>query len=75
MRHRPALHEAAHVLAAHQRDVLAEAGDVQVEELAAVLALLGRHVVEHPRAVGVVAPQVLGEVGVDAAVLLLGADG
>ena len=63
------------VLAAHERDVLAKLRDEKVDELAAVFVLLAGHFVEHFGAGRVVLEQTVGEVGVDAAVLLLVADG
>jgi hypothetical protein len=67
--------EAAHILPADERDVLAEFFRVQVDQAAAMLVFLRRHVLKYFGAVGVVFPQALGEVGVDAAILLLRADG
>ena len=69
------LHEAAHVLAADQRDVLAEFPPVQFEQAVAVLALLLGHFGEHLGAAGILRPQALGDVGVDAVVLFLVGDG
>ena len=54
--------------------MLAEFLPVEVDQAAAVLAFLGRHLGEHLGAGRVVGAQPLGEVGVDAAVLLLVAD-
>ena len=67
--------ETAHVLAADQRDVRAESFGVGVDQQAPVLVLLMRHVGEDVGGVGVIVSQALGEVAVDAAVLLLVADG
>ena len=72
---RLALHPAPHLLALHERDVGAEPLREHVDQLAAVLVLLGRHVGEHLGAAGVFLPQVMGEVGVNTAVLLLAGDG
>ena len=47
---------------------------IEVDQAAAVLVLLGRHVGEHLRAGGIVLAQAVGEVGVDAPVLLLVGD-
>ncbi len=66
---------AADVLAAHERDMIAEFRDEEVDEPAPVRVLLGGHLVEHLRAGGVVFVQAVGEIGVDARVLLLVADG
>ncbi len=63
-----------HVLAADQRDTVAEFLDVGVYEHPAVLAFLHRHMGEDAGAVGILVPQALGEVGVDPAVLLLATD-
>ena len=62
------------VLAANERDMLAEFRDEQVDQPAAVLVLLGRHFDEHLGGGGIVLAQALGEVGVDAPVLLLVGD-
>ena len=48
---------------------------VEVDQAAPVVIFLGRHVVEDLGAFGVIGAQAFGEVGVDPAVLLLGADG
>ena len=65
---------AADVLAADQRDMVAELLDKGINQQAPVIAFLRCHVVEHPGAVRVFFPQALGEVGVDAAILFLAAD-
>ena len=75
MPERAALDVAADVLAADQRDVIAEFFDKHVDQHAAVLVFLFRHVAEDAGGVGVILLQALGEVGVDAAILLLVADG
>ena len=62
-------------LAPHQRDVLAELAAVELEQAVAVAALLLGHGGEHPRRVGIVLAQPVGELVVDAAVLLLERDG
>ena len=62
-------------LAAHERDMIAEFRDEEIDEPAAVRVLLGGHLVEHFRAGGIVFVQAVGEIGVDARVLLLVADG
>ena len=65
---------AANVLAANERNVLAELRDEEIDEAPAVLVLLGRHVREDLGAGGIVLAQAVGEVGVDAPVLLLVGD-
>ncbi len=55
--------------------MLAELGDEEVDQPAAVLVLLGRHFRENFGARRVVLEESVGEVGIDAAVLLLVADG
>ena len=72
---RPARMVAAHVLAPQQRDVIAEASGEAVNQLATVLAFLGRHAGEHSGCGWVGAAKLVSEVGVDARVLLLVADG
>ena len=71
---RLALHEAAHVLSAHQRDMRAETLRVQVDQGAPMTLLLQGHFVEDSGAVGKVLPKLMREVGVDASVLFLGGD-
>ena len=66
--------EAADILAPDQRDVLAELVPVQLQQAAAVVAFLSGHFVEHRGAAGIVVPQALGDVGVDATVLFLVGD-
>ena len=68
------IEQIAHVLAAHERDVTAEAVHEGVDQPAPMLVLLGRHVGEHLGAVGILVAQAVGVVGEDAAVLLLAAD-
>ena len=60
------------MLALDQRDVFAEFLAVQLDQPAPVHVLLARHVGEHLGGGGIVGAQPLGEVEVDAAVLLLG---
>jgi hypothetical protein len=55
--------------------VLPELAAVEIVEHAAVVHFLGCHLVEHLRGVRETGAQPLGEVAVDAAVLLLVADG
>jgi hypothetical protein len=61
--------------AADQRDDLAEAGAVQLDQALTVGVLLGRHFVEHGGAVGIVGAQAFGIAAVDAGVIFLGGDG
>ena len=72
---RLAAHEAAHVLAPDQRDVLAEPLAVEVDQHPPMAALFLGHVVEHLGRRGIAFPQPFGEVTVDAPVLLLERDG
>ncbi len=53
----------------------AETFGVGVDQAAAMLVLLPRHVGEDVGGVGEIVAQAVGEVGVDAAILLLAADG
>ena len=71
---RPMVDEAAHVLAPHQRQKLAEFGAVEIVEHAAVAGLLGRHFVDHLCGGRILRAQPFREVLIDAAVLLLVAD-
>ena len=72
---RLAADEAAHIVAPDERDVLAEASAVHVEQHLAVAGLLRRHLREHGRRSREVLAQTLGEVAIDLAVLLLALDG
>ena len=67
--------EAADVLAADQRQVLAEFFAVHVEQHAPMPHLLVGHLVEHLGGGGEWLAQTLGETAVDAAVLVLAGDG
>ncbi len=67
--------EALDVLAADQRQVLAEFLAVHVEQHGAVAHLLVGHFVEHLGGGGKRLAQALGEAAVDAAVLVLVGDG
>ncbi len=67
--------EALDVLAADQRQVLAELLAVEIEQPGAVGDLFLRHLVEHLGGGGELLAQALGEAAVDAAVLLLVGDG
>ena len=71
---RLALDVAANVLTADERNVLAEFRDEEVDQAPAMHVLLGRHVRQHLRAGGIAFAQAVGEVGVDAPVLLLVGD-
>ena len=68
------LDEAAHILAADQRNMLAEFRPVQFEQALAMLALFLGHLGEDLGAAGILAPQALGDVGIDAVVLFLVGD-
>ena len=63
------------VVPADERDVIAELRDEEVDQAPAVFVLLGRHFLEHFRAGRKVLGKAVGEIRVDAAVLLLVADG
>ena len=75
MPHRLLRDVAADVIPAHERNVVAEFRHEQVDEPAPVVVLLGRHLVEHFGACRVVVVQPVGEIGENARVLLLIADG
>ena len=64
-----------YVLAADQRDVLAEFPPVDVQQAAAMSPLLGRHLGKDIRAAGIFGAQALGDVQIDTAVLFLIGDG
>ena len=66
--------EAPHILAADQRDVLAEFGPVEFEQAVAVLAFFLGHLGEDMGAGRVLGPQAFGDIGVDAVVLFLVGD-
>ncbi len=66
--HRPAVDEAFDVLAADQRDVLAELLLVELNQAGAVLRLLRLHLLEDHGAGGVGFAQAVGEIAVDAPV-------
>ena len=71
---RRVLDEAANVVAADQRDVLAEFLLVELDQPAAVVALFGGHLGEDIGTGRIVVAQAFGDVGVDAAVLFLVGD-
>ena len=64
----------AHVLAADQRNVLAELLAVEFEQALAVLALFLGHLGEDIGTGRIVRPQTFGDIGVDAVVLFLVGD-
>src|SRR5271168_3191364 len=66
--------EAVHVLPADQRNVLAEFRHIEVDQAAAVLVLLRRHLLEDARAGGVGVSETFREIRINAPVLLFGAD-
>ena len=66
----PAANEAADILLADERDVFAEASPIRFDKTAAVLILLADHAVEDFGRGRVVGFEILGEIGVDASVLL-----
>jgi hypothetical protein len=67
-------HEAAHVLAADQRNVFAELFAIEVNQAAAVFAFLRCHLGKDPGCSGIVTAQPFRHVGVDAAIFLFVAD-
>jgi hypothetical protein len=69
------LDEVTHVLAADQRQVLAEFLAMEIEKARAMLDLLIGHFVEHFRGRRKLCTQAFGEAAIDAAVLLLVGDG
>ena len=69
------LDEAFDVLAADQRQVVAEFLPVEVEQHAAVAHFLVRHLVEDLGGGGIFLAQAFGEAAIDAAVLFLVGDG
>ena len=66
---------AADVLAAHERDMVAEFRHKEIDEPAPVRVLLGGHLVKHFGGRRVIFVQAVGEIGVNARILLLVADG
>ena len=66
---------AADVLAAHERDMVAEFRHEEIDEPAPMRVLLGGHLVEHFGGRRVIFVQAVGEIGVNARILLLVADG
>ena len=65
---------AADVLAAHERNVVAELRHEEIDEPAPVCVLLRRHFVEYFGCRGVILVQAVREIGVNARVLFLVAD-
>ena len=63
--------EAAHILPAHQRNVLTKFGAIEFQQPAAVFAFLGDHFLEDLGGRGIIFAQTLGDVGVNPAILLL----
>ena len=64
-------HEALHVLAAHERQIIAELLAVEVEQHAAVANFLLGHLLEHLGGGGILLAQAVGEAAIDAAVFFL----
>ncbi len=71
---RAAFDESLYVLAANQRNVIAEALLVEVDQALAMPGLFGLHVLEHFRGGGVGVAQTVGEVAVHAGVLFFELD-
>jgi hypothetical protein len=72
---RLAMDEPANVLAANERDVLAELRPVELDQTVPMPALFGRHVRKDPGRRGIALAQPLREVVIDPLVLLLERDG
>src|SRR5438045_2756086 len=72
--HRAARHESGDVLPANERDVLAKTLPVELDQAGAMAGLFFDHVLEEFRGGGVLAAQPVGEVAVDASVLLFERD-
>ena len=72
---RPSPDEAAHVLAPDERDVVAEAFAIDLEQAAAMLVLLLGHADEDARRCRIDRAHALGEVAVEATIFLLVLDG
>src|SRR5438132_675138 len=69
-----AIDEAMHVLTPDERDVVAETGFVKFEQAMAVAVLLLAHVAELFRLLGIISLQAVGEIFVDARILLFERD-
>ena len=69
--HRPVLHKALHVGPANQGNVLAKALAVEFDQRPPVVDLLVLHLAEHLGRAGIVGLEPRGNIGVNAAVLLL----
>src|ERR1700730_17536146 len=67
---RAPLEEALHVMPPNQRNMLAEAASVGLDQARAMLRFLRAHLVEDLRGVGIDLPQTVGEIAVNVAVLL-----
>jgi hypothetical protein len=65
-----AVNEPADVSPPDQRNMFAELGSIQIDQYPPMIVFLFGHVGKHPSRVGVVTPQPLGEIDVDAPVLL-----
>src|SRR5579864_5651053 len=68
--HRAARHESGDILTADKRDVLAEALAVELDQPGAMAGLFPDHVLEEFGGGGVLAAETVGEVAIDAGVLL-----
>ena len=68
---RAAVHKPAHVLPPDERHVVAETACVQFQQPVAVAVLLAAHFAELRRLLGIIRLQPVGEILVDARVLLL----
>ena len=67
--------ETLHVLAADEREVIAEAGLVQFDEAAAVAGLLLPHAFEHLGGGRIIFAKAVGEIAVDALVFFFQGNG
>src|SRR5260221_10519535 len=63
-------HEALHILAAYERQILTELLAVEVEQHAAVADFFFRHFIEYLGGGGILLAQTIGEAAIDAAVFL-----
>ena len=73
--HRPPLDKTLHVLPANERDVLAEALPINIDQAGAVLRFFLPHLVEDLGGVGIGFPQTIGKIRINAAVLFFQRNG
>jgi hypothetical protein len=70
-----ALDEAAHVLSSNERNVTAKLRHIEVDQHTSMFVFFRGHVGKDLRRGRMTFPQRLGEIGVDASIFLLAADG